>query len=118
MPLLGFKKEFVGPIESGKKRHTIRAPRKYGRNPKPGQILYLYVGLRTKSCRKLKEVICKSCETISIEENHDIYIGIHSLNEKEKEKLAIDDGFENLNNFYDFFIEMHGLPFYGFLIKW
>lgn len=42
---------------SGEKRQTIRANRKDGRDPKQGQPLMLYTGMRTKSCVKLIDKI-------------------------------------------------------------
>ena len=67
MPALNFKKEFADKVASGEKRQTIRALRKDGKNPRPGQKLYLYTGMRTKYCRKCgdplttKELICDGC---------------------------------------------------------
>ena len=64
MPAYSFNKQFVPMILDGSKRQTIRARRK---NPaKVGDILYLYSGLRTKSCKKLREEICKATTTIVI----------------------------------------------------
>ena len=60
MPLLGFKKQFAPLVEEGQKRQTIRAKRRDGRNPHAGETLFLYTGLRTKSCRKLGISGCKS----------------------------------------------------------
>lgn len=77
MALLNFQKQFADLIEAGTKRQTIRAARKYP--IKVGDKLYLYTGLRTKYCRKLKTkfdkidekgktfVICKSVQDIIIE---------------------------------------------------
>ena len=118
MPALNFKKEFAPMVESGEKRTTIRALRKDGRNPRPGQTLYLYMGMRTKGCRKLGEAICKSVAQLSIEENLDVYIGVNYLPLFKIIDLAKKDGFNNVSNFYQFFKKTHGLPFYGLLIKW
>ena len=62
MPALNFKKEFVSLIDFGIKRQTIRPLRKVP--IKPGDKLYLYSGMRTKSCVHLGEVYC--CEVLSI----------------------------------------------------
>ena len=67
MPLLGFKQQFAPMVEARKKRQTIRAKREDGRNPKPGDTLYLYTGLRTKSCRKLGETVCRSVQEIVVD---------------------------------------------------
>lgn len=118
MPLLGYKKEFAQLVERGEKRQTIRAYRKDGRNPKPGQVLYHYAGLRTKSCRKLMDAECKSAEPIAIEGWHDVVVGTKSLSVAEEGTLARADGFASAEAFFRFFEKAHGLPFYGLLIKW
>ena len=46
MGLYNFRERFAPFILSGKKTHTIRAVRIHP--DKPGNILYLYTGLRTK----------------------------------------------------------------------
>jgi len=118
MPALNFIKTMAPKVESGEKRQTIRAMRKDGRNPKPGQTLYLYTGMRTKSCRKLREDVCKTVEPICIDENKNTIIGIHSLDFDEDKIFAKADGFENVADYYSFFEKTHDLPFYGVLIKW
>lgn len=62
MPSLNFKKQFAPMIKEGLKpenertgrikRQTIRAYRKDGRNPHPGDVLHLFTGMRTKSCER------------------------------------------------------------------
>ena len=117
MPALNFRKNFVPLIENGKKRQTIRPCRKDGRNPKPGQVLYLYTGMRTKGCRKIGEVLCRSVDPVTIEELH-IFIGCKQLDIDEKYDLAVADGFNYIDDFRSFFQTHHGLPFSGYLIKW
>jgi len=126
MPALNFKKEFAPKVEIGlkeprhreAKRQTIRAGRKDGRNPREGQQLYLYTGMRTKVCRKLGEAECKSVQQFTIEENLAIYVGTRCLSVGEEESMALADGFTTRGQFLDFFRKTHGLPFNGFLIKW
>lgn len=126
MPALNFKKEFAPFVEAGledhthfqAKRQTIRARRKDGRDPKEGQQLFLYTGMRTQVCRKLGEAECKSVQQFTIEENLAIYVGTHCLTVGEEEEMAKRDGFKNRGEFLDFFRKTHGLPFHGFLIKW
>jgi len=124
MPALNFIKEMAPKVELGlkepdhpdAKRQTIRALRKDGRNPRPGQSLCLYTGIR-----KLGEAACKDVEQISIEENNGIYnvvVRVHFLSILETKKLALADGFNSSVDFYRFFRKTHGLPFYGLLIKW
>jgi len=126
MPALNFKKEFAALVELGlkdpshpeAKRQSIRAIRKDGRDPRPGQILYLYFGLRTAFCRKLGEVECKEQIAITIEPWDNIIVGLKSLNFKEEKEFARQDGFKSTDDFFKFFKTTHGLPFYGFLYKW
>ena len=118
MPALNFKKQFAPDVEARIKRQTIRARRRDGRNPQPGQILYLYTGMRTKSCRKLGTATCISVEPIAIENSDVIAVGPNVLTVDEKFMLAKADGFHYIDDFRSFFLKTHGLPFYGFLIKW
>ena len=124
MPLLGFQKQFAPLVESGEKRQTVRAYRKDGRNPKVGDRLYLYTGLRTKQCRKLGEAIAKSVKVIGIDEpmfcedESPIEIVPLVLLPREAHDLAIRDGFSDLDEMLSFFDKTHGLPFKGLLIRW
>ncbi len=118
MPALNFQKQFADKVESGKKRQTIRALRKDGRNPQQGQTLYLYTGMRTKGCRKLGEAICKDVPEIYINSYGQVVIGTNFLTLTETNKLSKDDGFNTIADFIDFFRQTHGLPFDGLLIKW
>ena len=126
MPALNFKKEFAHLVELGlkdpnhpnAKRQTIRAQRKDGRDPKPGDHLYLYTGMRTVSCRKIGDTTCKSVEPIAIEGSGKVVVGTKVMNLEEEEKFARADGFPSACEFLSFFEKTHGFPFYGFLYKW
>jgi len=118
MPALNFKKRFAPAVAFFRKRQTIRAKRKDGRNPRPGDTLYLFTGQRTKSCQRLGMSICKSVEEIVIYPNCKILIAGNLLNDKEKDKLAVDDGFHDFPEFMAFFRKEHDLPLWGLLIKW
>lgn len=117
MPLLGFKKQFAGAVESGAKRQTIRLKRRDGRNPHPGDTLYLYTGLRTKGCRKLGTAICTDVQEIAITGVCPILAGRH-LGTGEANDLAIKDGFSGYKEMELFFDKEHCLPFWGLLIEW
>lgn len=117
MPALNFLKRFAPLIESETKRQTIRPRRKDCRNPQPGQTLYLYTGMRTKYCRKLKEAKCTESVPIAFE-GRNVTIGFYSLNAAQKGVLALADGFTCFDELLEFIEKLHKLPFYGFLIKW
>ena len=117
MPLLGFKKQFAPLVESGANRQTIRLKRKDGKNPHPGDTLYLYTGLRTKGCRKLGTAICTGAWDVGITKCGPVLTGIR-LDPDEAGELAARDGFSCFGDMQDFFEKEHSLPFWGLLIEW
>ena len=115
MPAINFKKEFAHLVESGQKKQTIRKHRK---NPiEDGQTLYLYTGLRTTECRKLKEVKCQHVSDICIDYRGVIIDGEYMPLEK-WEAFANADGFKTFGDMCKFFEDHYGLPFGGVLIMW
>lgn len=71
MVAYSFNKRFVEPIASGHpatgivKRQTIRAPRK--RHARPGELLQLYQGMRTKHCRKIiADQVCTAVRPVRL----------------------------------------------------
>ena len=117
MPLLGFKKQFAPLVEAGLKTQTSRAKRRDGRNPKPGDKLYLYTGLRTKACRKIGECVCKSVQEITLNWRGVCLAG-RWLTAEEQETLAHADGFSCFANMGVWFEKTHESEFWGLLIKW
>jgi len=135
MPALNFQKRFAPLVESGEKRQTIRAYRKDGRDPKPGDTLYLYTGMRTKKCRKLGEAECKSARRIQLldiesgerpltvtldsrEGWQDRPVAAYVLNPFQRSDVAERDGFADASEMFAWFEKTHGLPFEGLLIRW
>lgn len=139
MGLYGFKPQFEPFIKDGSKRHTIRAKRRHP--DKPGNILYLYVGLRQrgpiiqklasgevirqKMARKLAEVICTQIQDIKIVGGWETYSGEWfgevlidrcRLDADEQERLARADGFQSFGEMMTFW--KGRLPFHGDLIHW
>lgn len=114
-PALNFQAQFADAVESGEKRQTIRAMRKDGRDPKVGDTLYLFTGMRTKACRKLGEARCTfTC---------DIRISAASVSTRppcpgDVHSMARDDGFESFAGMRAWFNRTHGLPFEGKLYRW
>ena len=119
MPALNFQKQFADAVESGEKCQTIRAFRKDGRDPKPGQTLYLYTGMRTKVCRKLREVECSISSPIRICEDGITFEG-HTVPwlSGAASSVAKADGFVAAHLMREWFEKTHGLPFEGLLIRW
>jgi hypothetical protein len=72
MPAYSFQERFVPFVKDGSKPHTIRARRRSF--AKPGDTLYLYYGMRTKHCTKLREEVCSKAKTIFIKKNGAVII--------------------------------------------
>ena len=131
MPALNYKKEFAPLVEIGLKepdnplgkRQTIRAYRKDGRDPKPGDTLYHYTGIRTKACRKLGESECIGVVDLGISKSGVCFL-VYDDSKAELidggalEQFARADGFDGVESFFEFFETTHNLPFYGNVIYW
>lgn len=147
MPAYSFKERFVPMVLDGSKDCTIRARRKKG-FAKPGDSLYLYFGIRTKWCKKLREETCTKVHTIIIQKDSIIVIPrrlsdeelentpcneilptVMVLSTKEMNLLAWRDGFrpegsssENPNGAWQlmkrYWMATHQLPFIGDHIHW
>lgn len=130
MVTLNFKKQFADDVECGRKKRSIRAPRKDGRNPKRGDKLQLYTGMRTKSCRKLGDAVCVRVRPVQIDhmgvkiDGKSLYAGNAPAYQGSPDPNSWDgdfaraDGFDSFPDMADFFEKEHGLPFQGFLIEW
>ncbi len=125
MPALNFSEKFAPLVESGEKRQTIRKLRKDGRDPKPGDTLYLYTGMRTKKCRKIGEAECLLVEPVQINSRIAVINGCVliydpscSYDSLDMDSLAKADGFVNWKELADWFEKIHGLAFHGLLIRW
>jgi hypothetical protein len=130
MVALNFKEQFAEDVEYGNKRRSIRAPRKDGRDPKPGDMLQLYTGMRQKGCRKLGEAKCVRVRQVEITGTNIIlegrtlfagyapaYAGGMDPDHYDGD-FAMVDGFHGFPDLRDWFEEQHGLPFKGLLIEW
>jgi hypothetical protein len=115
MYVANFQTRFVALVEQGKKRQTIRAERKDGRQPRVGDTIRLYAGMRTKNCRLLGEYVIVSVDRVVIDERG---ISINGEFVLERQAFAIADGFENWEQMKTWFSNTHGPDFWGWLIKW
>ncbi|MEW6490195.1 MAG: ASCH domain-containing protein [Thermodesulfobacteriota bacterium] len=118
MPALNFAARFAPLVESGQKRQTLRARRRDGRDPKAGQTLHLYAGMRTQGCRKLRQVLCKAVRPVRVSRGGDILVAGELLALSAGEAFARADGFTDVAELVDWFDRVHGLPFEGCLIQW
>jgi hypothetical protein len=124
MPAYSFKERFVPMILDGSKRQTIRNKRKA--QAKPGSTLYLYFGMRTKWCTKLKETTCRQVEEIIIKKDGTVTVDNKKLSPWQKDCLAYSDGFRNeqggsrgaFDVMFRWWNQTHSLPFKGDIIYW
>ena len=102
MPAYSFQAQFVKLVEEGSKFHTIRRRRK---NPtKPGQLLWLYTGMRTKKCKLIRESVCTSVVPVKIyPESGRVVLAGRMLSLNDTLRFAVRDGFANHMDFFEFF---------------
>lgn len=113
--LLGFKKRFVMPIKIGTKVHTMR--KKPKREPKIGETLYMYTGLRTTHCefitdketliskQKVRVVINrKPIDKMRLIHAYSMQLKIdgRELKGQDLDRFVRFDGFENVTDFCKF----------------
>jgi hypothetical protein len=122
MAALSFKERFVDPVLDGSKKQTIRNFRKYP--IKPGETLYLYYAMRTKHCKKLKDVPCKSVSQVILTKKGILVTDLSTLKPVSITELhalndfAIADGFVSWEEMKLWWTMTHKLPFTGQLIQW
>ena len=125
MAAYNFKKRFADKIESGDKNQAVRRIGKR-HHAKPGGDVQMYTGMRTKSCKKIRDPdpTCLSVDPIAIfvgeEEINFIKIGKDvAISGDVLDQFAVADGFDDAADFHKFWLEFHGLGlFQGLLIKW
>lgn len=115
MPAYNFKSRFAALVAQGRKRQTIRRPRK--RPTRPGDRLKLYTGMRTKACKLLAEGTCIDVMSIRITHGF-VYLDERELSYQEASDLARVDGFGSVEEMVGFFDDTYGLPVEMELIKW
>lgn len=132
------------PEHPDAKAHTIRAPRKGGREDRPGDTMYLYTGLRRKGAARIIEPpICAKVESVVFFPSDfkvEVWIGpflsdvledsekqreviedpmsfdLVELDAAEREQLAHRDGFESFAEMMAFWDGK--LPWYGHIFHW
>lgn len=118
MVAFNFKSQFAADVEQGRKRQTIRQKRRC----RPGDALQLYTGMRTRKCRKLREVCCSAVMPIIVDRDAYgrllIFIDGREIRGSRLDDLVKADGFARRMDMRDFFAAQYGLPFGGWLIRW
>ncbi len=100
--VLGFKQRFVGRILSGVKIHTIREDQ--NSRWSIGRMIHFATGVRTKNYKQFATGKCVDIKVISIDpENKKIRVNCIELTGDEKEFLRINDGFDSMLDFWEWF---------------
>lgn len=124
MKVFMFKDRFAPKVRDGSKRQTIR-PRR--RNPlKPGDAISLrrWTGKPYRSKQEeLGTGIVEAVEAVEIRLGSPLPIVVKPPSPEFDyfpcpDKFARADGFEDWNDMRQWFLETHGLPFHGSLIRW
>jgi hypothetical protein len=120
MPSYSFHQRFVTDIQSGKKRHTIRAKRKHA--PRVGQTFHGFYAMRTAHCTKLVTAPIVKVEDIRIQVMEDslwIWVDGVFLDPSEVTRLAQADGFASHSDMAAWWRRVHGFgTFRGDIIHW
>lgn len=107
MVAYNFQSEFVTPIVSGRKRSTIRAPRK-NKHAGAGDDVQLFVGQRTPDCLLLLRAPCIRQAKISLFRDCVIMDGIRRKQPKFLGHLARGEGFDAWADMVDWYAAHYG----------
>lgn len=104
--VLGFKERFKEKIINGSKLHTIRTDandRWY-----KGAKIHMATGVRTKNYQCFKEAICTGVNDVCMYyTSHHLRITINGrvlVTNEQKQTLALNDGFESVEEFEQWFL--------------
>ena len=115
MTSFSFKPEFVDKILSGEKQSTIRSTKRC----EVGDTMQLYIGMRTKKCKKLMDVVCIGVAPIIVSAHSQWKLGETEGNVKPSvAPLHEQEGFMNVQAMVEFFREEYGLPYRGWIHAW
>lgn len=125
MVAYSFQPQFVDPIRSGRKRHTVRAIGKR-RHARPGEALQLYTGMRTRSCRLQARAVCEKVAPIDIyfcddaELDYLVIDDVQFRTPLHRNTFARDDGFKDWTELRAFWRKHHPKidAFDGVIIFW
>lgn len=119
MVAYSFQPRFVPAIRSGLKRHTIRAERGgRSRHARPGELVQLYQGLRTRHARLIAEPVCEEVWPVRLDLAGCVTIGIEI--QTDLDAFAVADGFRDWADLCAFWRRQHPgvVVFSGVMIRW
>lgn len=121
--VVSFRKRFEAPILDGAKMQTIRFNRADGKVPRPGDRLKLFIGMRTKMCKRLGIAEVTECFPVYMDlasRHHIIEARGMRLNLREMTEFAKADGFETHIAMLNWFRETYPdeRAFHGYCVRW
>lgn len=122
MVAYSFKARFEDTIRDGFKRQTIRAGR--ARHARPGELLQLFVGMRTAQCHRIcPDVRCSEVLKIVISFDGDGCIEriiTDGVPVRDLDAFAVRDGFKDADDMAEFWRSEHGPIglWHGVIIEW
>jgi hypothetical protein len=81
-----------------------------------GDKLYLFTGMRTPQCKRIKETVCISSRYVNIDRDGIVWADgerVYGV-----DGFAMRDGFNTFEDMVKWFEKEHTLPFYGQVIRW
>lgn len=123
MVAYNFQGRFVAAIRAGNKRQTIRAERAgRSRHARPGEIVQLYQGMRTKHCRLIAAPPCEAVWPVQLDLDAGVVIlpQAKHVDPADLDAFAWSDGFCDWAAMTMFWRDRHPgvLLFSGVLIRW
>lgn len=117
MVAFNFQPDFADPIETSRKIQTVRCKKR----AEAGDVLQLFTGQRTKSCRRLlplKTVICSVSDYCHLEQDG-IVFGDKTLHPANVDEFAQMDGFRCFEDMLAWFQSRYGRRnFVGWVHRW
>lgn len=114
MVAFNFSPEFADAVERGEKVQTVRKTKR----AKPGDMLQLYTGQRTKKCRKLREAECAYVDYVHIAPEG-LTVGDTRKHEGNADAFARRDGFKDYDDMVAWFTKKYGSShFVGYVHCW
>lgn len=103
--ILSFNPQFVPKIEAGTKIHTIRTD--IHKRWKRGNTIHFATGVRTKNYKNFKTGVVHKVErifmTYAFNDVIEITVNNKYLNRNQIEQLALNDGFDSYEDFFNWF---------------
>lgn len=117
MPAINFLARYADDVAEGIKCQTVRRQRK--RPIMAGDTLYLYTGMRTRSCRRLLTTKCHMTRELKVTAEGTLKLDGQAIYRSQADEFARRDGLKDWDELCGFLKQRYGLPFDdGVVIYW